>query len=261
MRWLFVVALLSAVCAGEKDKKSEFDRAREKAVKKKRPIIIVATPSKEDPFYLKTSQLLKDKKVKHASSATEKAFLKTECEENDKQHQKLLETLQLSPDDKALLVCDYQLVVVRSFADVPKADDLTAAIKEAKQQCKRKKKVMAKIEKLFRAAKSAFAKSDYKTAGKLCRQIRQMKNDYEKKYPDDELRSDIFDTLKRWAKEVKEKALKILSDSSLQAESGNLGAAVASLKKAEVYKGFDEELDKILEAQRHYIEDLMKGKK
>ncbi|RKY19257.1 MAG: hypothetical protein DRP63_00865, partial [Planctomycetota bacterium] len=233
----------------------------EKAVKKKRPLIIVAAPSKENPFHLKASQLLKDKKVKRATSATEKAFLKTECEENNKQHKKLLETLQLSPDEKALLVCDYQLVVVRSFADVPKVDDLIAAIKEAKQQCKRKKKVMAKIEKLFRTAKSAFAKNDYRTAGNLCRRIRQMKKDYEKNYPDDELRSNIFETLKRWAKEVKEKALKIMSDSSLQAESGNLSGAVASLKKAEAYKGFDEELDKIIEGQRRYIEDLMKSKK
>lgn len=251
---LFLVPILIAFPKEEEGHK----RAFEKAAKKRHPLILIASPTKNSKFCQDFQKLIKTKEGKRAVSGAEVAFLPTKCEEDEDEHKKLLKTFELRPDEEAIVVCDYQGVVVKSFKGVPNAKVLGEAVKRAKEVCRRKKKVMRKIKKLFKKAETAYKREDYKTAGLYCREIRRIKKSYEKKHPEDRLRSSVFETMRRWAKEVREKAVKLLSEASLQLESGNFGGAMAKAKEAEKYKGFDPELDWMIETQIKDMEKMIK---
>jgi len=256
-----LIVLLSLSLATAKEKKSEFQKASEKAAKRKRPLILIAAPQKGE-FFKKVKELLQTKEGKRAISGSEVAFLCTKCDEDDKETAERLNRLKLAPNDEALVVCDYQMVVVRRFGRVPKVEELADAVKEAKKICKRKKKVMRNIEKLFKKASAAYKKKDYKTAGMYCAKIRRIKEDYEKKHPDDNLRSRVFDVMKRWAEEVRQKVLKIVQESQMRlVENRDPAGALAKLNEAEQFKGFDPELDRMIDLQRSAIEKELQGQK
>jgi len=267
MRGIALLLTLSFVFVvfadGNDKKKSEWlslADALKSNERKEKPLIVLVAP-KESGFIEDVKKFFEDRKVKSAASRFIKVFVDSTEENED------LKNLGLSKGDEYLLIYDYQLVKRESFENLPdEKKEFIDILKEVRKSNDAKRKVMAKVEKLYKTAESHFKKKNYAKSIPAIYALQKIKEAYDAQHEEDGdcLQDEIFDKAEEMLEAMEAEFSKMLREAESLRRKQQFGKALVILSKARTQfsqlEGANEEITRLEEAIQREIERYRKDK-